>query len=132
MPGKVKLENLLKSAAVALTLAPWRALAATQDTATRCTNFKSQFKGIFDWVPNDYCTASGLALYVTKIILTLSGTVTIIFLMLGGFWYLTSAGNEEQAEKGRSIITNSIIGLIVVMLAYTIVAIVSNTVTKGS
>ena len=51
--------------------------------------------------------------------------VFVIFLMVGGFWYLSSAGNEEQAEKGQKTITNSIIGLVVIIMAYAIVRIVA-------
>ena len=27
--------------------------------------------------------------------------VAVLFLIIGGFWYITSAGNEETAEKGK-------------------------------
>lgn len=116
---------------------PAAALAQTssstpQDPITLCTNFKKQFNGAFDWVPNSYCTASGVALFVTKLLLEFSGTAAVIFIMIGGFLFITSAGNEEQSEKGRKILVNAIIGLVVIILATAIVTIVSNTITSAS
>ncbi len=64
---------------------------------------------------------------VIKFLLTFAGIIAVGVLVIGGFWYITSAGNEEQAEKGQKAITNAIIGLVVVVLAYTIVAIISST-----
>ena len=60
-----------------------------------------------------------------------SRVVAVLFIMLGGFWYLTSAGNEESAEKGQKTLTNAIIGLVVIILAATIVRIIANTVIAG-
>ena len=71
-------------------------------------------------------TLVGLLLKIIQFLLTFAGVVAVGVLVIGGFWYITSAGNE-QAEKGQKAITNAIIGLVVVILAYTIVAIISST-----
>jgi hypothetical protein len=52
-------------------------------------------------------------------------------LIVGGFWYITSAGNEEQAEKGKTAITNAIIGVIVVLLSYAVVTVIGALVNTG-
>ncbi len=78
-----------------------------------------------------YCSAGDLAVQVINYLSAISGTVVIIFLIIGGFLYVTSAGNEEQSEKARKIITNSIIGLVVIILAFTIVKVVSSLLTLG-
>ncbi len=64
---------------------------------------------------------------VIKILLLLSGAIAVLFTIIGGFWYLTSAGNEEQATKGRKALTYAIIGLIIIVLSYSIVSIVVRT-----
>jgi hypothetical protein len=102
------------------------------DQQANCKNLKAWFSGVFDWVPATYCTASGIAIVAINTLLVFAGTVAIIFLIIGGFFYLTSAGNEEQAEKGRKILINSVIGLVVIILATTIVRIISGLLTKGS
>jgi hypothetical protein len=45
---------------------------------------------------------------------------------------MTARGNDEQAEKGRKALTNAIIGLLIVILAFTIVQVVTNTLTSSS
>ncbi len=71
-----------------------------------------------------------LIVKVVKVLLGLAGLVGVLFLIIGGYWYLASAGNEETAEKGKKTIINAIIGLVVIILAYTIVTIIANTLTK--
>jgi hypothetical protein len=44
---------------------------------------------------------------------------------------MTSAGNEEQAEKGRKILINSVIGLAVIIMSTAIVTIVASALTLG-
>ncbi|MBM2820993.1 MAG: hypothetical protein HW405_753, partial [Candidatus Berkelbacteria bacterium] len=53
--------------------------------------------------------------------------IAIIFLLWGAFNYFTAYGNEEKANKGKTIVTWSIIGIIVILLSGLIVALVQNT-----
>ncbi len=73
-----------------------------------------------------------LASRVIRIMLTFAGITAVIFVIIGGYMYITSAGNEEQAGKGRKTITYALIGLIVVLLAFVIVALLSKFITTGS
>ncbi len=78
--------------------------------------------------------SSSLADLIKKIVdyfLFFAGMVAVVFIVVGGFWYVTSAGNEEQAEKGRTALINAIIGLIVVIMSFAIVTVISNLITKG-
>lgn len=59
-------------------------------------------------------------------LLGLVGVISILFIIIGGFRYITSGGNEEAAESGKKILTNAIIGLVVVILSYVIVVVVVN------
>jgi uncharacterized protein YqgC (DUF456 family) len=63
---------------------------------------------------------------IIQIILGFSGLVAMAYIILGGYQYVTSAGNDEQAKKGRSTLTNAIIGLVVILLSYVIISIVIN------
>lgn len=62
--------------------------------------------------------------------LYLSAIVAVIFIIIGGFMYITSAGNESQATKGRTTLVNALIGLTIIVLSYLIVQIVYNFLTK--
>jgi len=68
---------------------------------------------------------------VLKILLTLAGVVAVAFIVIGGYQYVTSRGSEDAAKKGRSTMTAAIIGLVAVLLAYTLVNILTNLVTGG-
>jgi hypothetical protein len=72
-----------------------------------------------------------LAQIVLKILLTVVGVIAVGAIVIGGYWYITSGGNEETAEKGRKVLINAIIGLIVVILAYAIVTVVTNLITTS-
>ncbi len=58
--------------------------------------------------------------------------VAVIFLIYGGFLFITSAGNEESAEKGKSTVVNALIGIIIIILSYVIVNVVANLVTNNN
>lgn len=52
--------------------------------------------------------------------------IAVIFLIYGGFLYITSGGNEEQATKGKSAVVNALIGIVVIILSFVIVNVVAN------
>lgn len=55
--------------------------------------------------------------------------IAVIFLIIGGFRYITAGGNEESAEKGKSSVINALIGIVIIVLSYVIVNVVANLVT---
>ena len=71
---------------------------------------------------------SDLVLGVIHLLLLVSGSLAVLFIIIGGFFYITSAGNEEQAEQGRATLTNAVIGIVVIILSYAIVNVISNTI----
>lgn len=82
-------------------------------------------------LPND-TSISGFILKIINILLAIAGLVAVLFLIIGGFRYITAAGNEETAEKAKKIILNAIIGIVVIILAFVIVRVISNALTTGS
>lgn len=76
-------------------------------------------------------TLMGLLTEILKYLLYLAGAIAVLFIVIGGFQYITSSGDEEQAEKGRKTLTNAIIGLVVVIMSYAIIQIITNAVTKA-
>lgn len=106
------------TAALVLTLAPvvvpqvavaqQAPIACPSDLGYLCTDgtVASMFRLILNWA------------------LTLAFLLAVIYLIYGGFQYIASAGNADQATKGRATITNAVIGIIVIILSYTIVQIV--------
>src|SRR5262245_16061209 len=75
---------------------------------------------------------SDFIIRIINIGLGLAGLVAVLFLIIGGFRYITSAGNEETAENAKKIITNAIIGVVVIILAFVIVRVISNALITNS
>ncbi|MFH0857043.1 MAG: hypothetical protein V1860_04045 [bacterium] len=55
-----------------------------------------------------------------KLVLSFLGLIFVILLLYAGFLWMTAAGNEDQVAKAKSIFSNGIMGLIIVLSAYAI------------
>jgi len=58
---------------------------------------------------------------VIAALLTVVGAITVLFIILGGFQYITSAGNMEQTQKAKKTLLYAVIGLVTVIISYAIV-----------
>jgi cytochrome bd-type quinol oxidase subunit 2 len=58
---------------------------------------------------------------VVNVLSVVVGIVAVIMIIVGGFRYITSAGNPEGAKSARNTILYAIIGLVIVALAQIIV-----------
>ena len=52
--------------------------------------------------------------------------VAVVMLIIGGFLYVTSSGNEGMVERAKQTMLYAIIGIVVVILAFVIVRTVAN------
>ncbi|MFH1668242.1 MAG: hypothetical protein ABH884_04465 [Candidatus Komeilibacteria bacterium] len=50
------------------------------------------------------------------------GSLVLLMFIYGGMMWLTSGGKAEKVQQGKTIIINSIIGIIIVFSAYTLVS----------
>jgi len=49
------------------------------------------------------------------------GVLVIVIILYGGFIWMTSGGNPEKIDKAKKILTNALIGLIIILSAFSIV-----------
>ncbi len=68
---------------------------------------------------------------VITVLAGLAGLVATGFFVLGGFSYITSAGNPERMDGAKRTITFSAIGLIIVISAFALSTIVTDIATKA-
>lgn len=61
-----------------------------------------------------------IAAQVIKTILTLLGTIFFVLTIYAGFLWMTAAGNDDQVGKAKSLLTQAVIGLIIILLSYSI------------
>lgn len=76
--------------------------------------------GVGHYATADENLLSSTAGTIVTTFLSLLGIVFIILSVYGGFLYLTARGNQEQTKKALTIITQSLIGLIIILAAYAI------------
>lgn len=58
--------------------------------------------------------------------LGLLGLVAVAFLIYAGILMVTAGGAEEQIGKAKKIITYAVIGIVIILLSYTIVTFVTS------
>lgn len=61
---------------------------------------------------------------IIKIVLGLLGTIFLALTVYAGVLWLTAAGNEEQVTKSLGILKTAVIGLIIIIAAYSITSFV--------
>lgn len=85
--------------------------------------------------PTFFGSCSNVGCFAKNIITVLLAavfSVAVVFLVIGGFRYIISQGNEEGVEKAKGTITNAIIGIVVVLLAWIILQVIYNLLESGT
>lgn len=61
---------------------------------------------------------------VVSSLVALAGVTLFVILIIGGYNFLFSGGDQKKLEKARGTITNAIIGIVVIVVAYLILAFI--------
>lgn len=69
---------------------------------------------------------------IIRAVLGLLGIITLGLVLYAGFTIMTAAGSEEKEMQGRKILTNAVIGLIIILSAFSIVSFVINSLLKAT
>lgn len=106
-------------------------------SATQAVNLKEQVNSQLD----AGVAKSGLgkaknpqqvAAAIIEVFLGLLAAIFLVLIALSSFWYITARGRSEQIEKATNTIRRASIGLIVVIMAYSITYFVSKRVQKAA
>jgi len=57
---------------------------------------------------------------IIRVALSLIGILLVALIIYAGFLWMTAGGNDEQINKAKSILKNAVIGLVIVLSAYSI------------
>ena len=88
-----------------------------------------------------YASSTGLSTvdirtYVARIIryfFGLLGLIAVSLMMFAGFLWMTAQGNPEQIERAKKLMANAVIGLVIILSAYSIALFIVNALTgKGN
>lgn len=84
-----------------------------RETGIRCSEgtLASVFRLIINWA------------------LAISFLAAVVYLIVGGFMYITASGNTEAAGKGKTAVMNALIGLVIISLSFVIVQVVYRFIT---
>ncbi|QQS61782.1 MAG: hypothetical protein IPN70_02595 [Candidatus Moraniibacteriota bacterium] len=92
----------------------------------------------FDYTPlepipgatNDTSTLAGFLEGLYFFVMWSAGVMAMFMIGLGGFWYLTSAGNTSRVGEAKTIIVNALLGLLVLTFTWLILYIINPDLTK--
>lgn len=80
-------------------------------------------------VPDNPLQLQEISTYIGNIIeaaIPLVGIIAFIMLLVGGFTVLSSGGNPENTQKGKSIITYAIMGIVLAIVSWLILLFIQN------
>lgn len=66
---------------------------------------------------------------IVGVIIGLLGVVLALIIIYGGFIWMTAGGDPKKVEKGKDMIKNAVIGLVIVFAAYAITGFVLRNLT---
>lgn len=55
------------------------------------------------------------------VLLSFTGVVLLVLMLYAGFLWMTAGGSVDQVKKARTMITNALVGLVIVTASYAIV-----------
>lgn len=61
-----------------------------------------------------------IAAQVINIMLGLLGVIAIIIILIGGFKWMTAAGNDDKIAEAKSLLGAGVVGLLIVLSAYAV------------
>ncbi|MBI2416212.1 MAG: hypothetical protein HYV33_06170 [Candidatus Kerfeldbacteria bacterium] len=65
-----------------------------------------------------------IASQIVNLLLLLLGTFSLCLMFYGGYIWVMSRGNEEQAKRAKDIIIGTVTGLVVILASYSIMSYV--------
>lgn len=102
--------------------------------ATACPGQNGAIPGLY----NNLCNAAGEVqlqslsdIYtiignIIQIVLSVAGALAVIFIIIGGIIYATSAGDSGRIKRGKETITQAITGLVIILGAYAAIVFISS------
>lgn len=92
----------------------------------RAVNITNPAPGFLSSPEGDGSFGALLGKLINGILLPLAGIIAMLFIIIGGYQYMTSGGDEEAAARGKRNLQNAVIGLVIIILSYVIVTVVIN------
>jgi len=99
----------------------------------RGADFSNTYEKLYNPLPENQlvclsrvCDLVEFLVLIIRDFLQLIPIVSVLFIIIGGFQMVMSAGNEERLIKAKKTITWAVLGLVFALLSFSMVAIVRN------
>ena len=69
---------------------------------------------------------------IINIFLSILGVLFVVLMVYAGYLWMTSYGDEKKVTKAKSLIIDAVLGLIIILTAYTISTFVVSALIKAS
>jgi len=77
-------------------------------------------------IPAKYQSIGGILGAILNVVFYVGIALSIVFLIIGGIKYMTAGGDETKIAEARGQVTNAIIGFVVVIIAFSMKAIIKS------
>lgn len=69
---------------------------------------------------------------IINILLSVIGVILVVLMVYGGYLWMTARGDEDRVKDAKATIQNAVIGLIIILLAYSISSFVVRGLVRAS
>lgn len=81
-------------------------------------------KGEVDNIPNASGDGSDVLAGAINLVFYVTGVVAVVVIIIAGIMYIISTGDQNKIEQAKNMLKYAVAGLVVVILAFTIVQFV--------
>ena len=78
------------------------------------------------YCPTAVCDLRTMFLLILRDLLQIIPVCSVLFIIVGGYQMIMSSGNEERLARAKRTIVWAVLGLVIALLSFSIVAIVQN------
>ncbi len=85
---------------------------------------QDQSNGVYKYVYTDFgcvdTSTSGIIRFIYQLMVIIGAIISFISMLVGGYMFMTSGGDSDKVQKAKTVLTNAIIGLLVIIFAVVI------------
>ncbi|MFH1047914.1 MAG: hypothetical protein V1738_06450 [Patescibacteria group bacterium] len=106
--------------------------ASAESTDTYTNSLKEVGEAAYGEVDSDPDQLPQMIGRIINVALGLLGMVLLVLIIYGGFLWMTAQGNSDQVDKAKQIMTNAVIGLVIIMASYAIANFVFDAILRST
>ena len=97
------------------------------DLCTGESGFGSCLGGTTDYATGDSKSIiTKLAINLVNFLIFVGAAIAVVYVVLGGYKYITANGEDSKVKEGRSMVINALIGIAIAIASFTLVSFVTN------